>query len=77
MAKTAGRGGFPSIFRNKRGGKRYQGNLTKVGSAAFEEARKRLAKLAGRKSATDADVMEYLSRGEAETRAYLIEHGTD
>lgn len=63
-------GGYPSIFRNKKGGSRYQGVLRKAGSKAFEVARKRLSKLAGQK-ATDADVMEYLAIGDEATRAYL------
>jgi len=66
-------GGFPSIFRNKKGGTRYQGVLTKPGSARFEDARNSLAKLASRpvKRITDADVMEFLARGETETRKVL------
>lgn len=60
MAKSKGRGGFPSIFRNKAGGSRYQGTLTKVGSKKFEAARARLSQLANQK-ATDADVMEFLA----------------
>lgn len=69
-------GGLPSIFRNKKGGARYQGVLTKPGSMKFEEARKRLAKLAARRvrKVSDADVMEFLARGESETVIYLTQN---
>ena len=68
-----GPGGQVSIFRNKSGGDRVQGHITPAGSARFEAARSRLAKLAGRdrEHVSDADVIEYLARGEAATRAYL------
>lgn len=64
-------GGYPSIFRNKKGGGRVQGVLTKVGTKAFEDARKRLGTLAGVKRATDADTIEYMSRGHEATVLYL------
>lgn len=65
--------GRDSIFREKDGGDRYQGIVTKAGAQAFERARARLAKLADRKvdHVSDADVIEYLARGEANTRDYL------
>lgn len=71
MAHT--RMGRDSIFREKIGGDRYQGIVTKVGAAAFERARARLAKLAERDVAgiSDADTIEYLARGEENTIAYL------
>ena len=61
-----------SIFRPKNGD-RFQGNTTKVGSSAFEAARKRLGVLAGRPTAlvSDGDTMEYLAIGDAATVAYL------
>lgn len=73
MAKN--RGGFPSIFRNKKAGTRYQGVLTKRGSKKFEDARGTLAKLAKRpvERITDADVMEYMARGDDETRDYITQ----
>ncbi len=57
--------GRMSIFRNKAGGARVQGLLTKDGVRAFNTHRTRLAKMAGRDVAhvSDADVIEYLSRG--------------
>ena len=62
--------GRPTIFKGKKGD-RYQGAVTKIGSAKFEAARTRLAKLAGMKTASDGDTIEYLSRGHAATVAYL------
>lgn len=46
---------------------------TPPGSTRFEQARARLAKLAGRdvEYVGDADVQEYLTRGEQATRDYL------
>lgn len=65
--------GWASIFREKSTGDRLQGTVTKRGSERFEAARRALARLAKRKvtRVSDADTMEYLARGEAETRAYL------
>lgn len=65
--------GRASIFRGKVGGQRVQGVITKPGSIRFTEARKRLAKLAAfdPEHVSDADVIEYLAIGEAETIAYL------
>jgi len=73
MKKRMGR---PSIFTPKDWKDpetRRQGIMTKVGVVAFEKARVRLAKLVGWESTrvADGDVMEYLARGEAETKAYL------
>mgnify|MGYP001569180636 CR=1 FL=1 len=75
--KRSGRSmGRLSIFRDKAGGDRVQGVITKVGSAAFEAARKRLGVLVGRPGAvvSDGDTVEFLSRGEANTLTYLKEH---
>lgn len=76
MAKATTQFGRPSIFRNKAGGKKIQGLITKTGTAEFERARKRLAHLAARSVAhtSDADVIEFLARGEAATVAYLEQH---
>lgn len=80
---THGRGRFaaiegagrPSIFRDKAGGDRVQGVITKVGSQRFEAARARLARLDNREveQTSDADVIEYLARGDAETRVYIAD----
>ena len=72
MAKTLGR---PSIFRGK--ARRIQGLLTKIGSAAFEQARQDLADLyvqihgCEASGVSDGDTAEYLARGSVETRKYL------
>ena len=65
--------GRDSIFRDKAGGDRYQGIVTKTGAQRFEAARSRLAKLANRdpERVSDADTIEYLARGDAETVVYL------
>ena len=65
-----------SIFGEK-DGDRVQGELTSVGSADFEHARSKLAdivfKIAGvrPKSVSDGDTIEFLARGEAETKVFL------
>lgn len=73
LPKPKGIGGLPSIFRNKKGGYRYQGICTPVGSKKFEAHRKTLAGIAKRKvsAVSDADVIEALSRGWDETIAYI------
>lgn len=47
--------------------------LTPAGSTRFEQARMRLARLAGREpeDVPDSDVIEYLAIGEAATRVFL------
>lgn len=69
MAKPTNRGGRPSIFGSKDGGERIQGVLTPVGSVRFNQARQRLAKIAGwePEDVSDADTAEFLARGEAAT----------
>jgi hypothetical protein len=75
MAKQMAKhpGGRFSIFPGKVDGVRIQGVLTKQGGRAFEQSRKALAKVfqleTGRKAPaiSDADVVEYLARGEAAT----------
>jgi hypothetical protein len=72
-------GGRASIFEGKAGGDRVQGDITKRGAQQFEAARRRLTKLAEWKRpnpVSDADVIEFLARGEAETLRYLARvHG--
>ena len=65
--------GRESLFRGKAGGDRVQGNLTPVGSRRFEAARARLARMAGREpeKVSDADTIEFLARGEEESRKVL------
>jgi hypothetical protein len=65
--------GRESLFRGKTGGDRVQGVLTPIGSGRFESARVRLARIAGREPerVSDADVIEYLARGEEDTRRVL------
>jgi hypothetical protein len=67
--KDNARPGRTSIFRDKAGGDRVQGNITAAGSVRFEQARRRLAKLAGceYEDVSDADTIEFLARGEGET----------
>lgn len=64
-----------SVFVGKVKGKEFrrQGLLTPEGSGDFELARERLAKLVGwpPDSVSDGDTMEYLARGDKDTRAYL------
>ena len=64
------------MFRGKdRNGPRVAGVLTTVGSREFESARK-LAQMLFREvtgldvKASDADTIEFLSRGEADSKAY-------
>lgn len=68
MAKTT----QPPIFTNRYGDHQETAE-TPPGSLRFEQARQRLAKLAGREveHVRDEDVQEFLVRGEKATRAYL------
>jgi len=47
--------------------------MTPAGSVRFEQARARLARLVSREpeQVSDADVFEFLARGDKETRGYL------
>lgn len=69
--------GRASIFRGKANGVRVQGILTREGGKQFEAARGELAALyraiKGVKPTvvSDADVIEFLARGQANTEAYL------
>ena len=63
------------MFRGKQGGKRYQGNLTKIGSREFETMRRRAqilfhAVTGFEVKASDADTIEFLARGEADAKDY-------
>lgn len=66
-------GGRPSIFGSKAGGDRVQGNITKSGSKRFEEERRRLAAIVSweTEKVSDADVIEFMARGETATREFL------
>lgn len=69
--------GRASIFRGKEHGTRIVGIITERGATAFEMSRARLsalfANVMGEKPThvSDADVIEYLTRGEEPTRRYL------
>jgi len=65
--------GRASIFRNKDRKFRVQAIMSKDGYTAFNVARRKLAALVGWKVAkvSDADVIEYLARGEEATRIYV------
>lgn len=76
MVET-GKGGWASLFRDKIKESKYrvQGLLTPQGAERFEAARKRLVRLAkvnglNVSKASDADVIEYLARGESNTVYY-------
>jgi len=69
--------GRASIFRGKEHGQRVQAIITKVGGQKFEAARKALRALcegvtgSAPSVISDADVVEYLARGDVNTRKYL------
>jgi len=76
MAKTLklkAQRGRPSIFRDKEDGVRVQAVISKASGRLFEASRKRLAELAGREieHTSQADVIEFLLRGEKATKDYL------
>lgn len=73
MAKRNGNMGRQSVFRGKKGGQRIQGLVTRRGGECFEGARRDLARLTQREPTqiSDADVIEFLARGTANTRDYL------
>lgn len=76
MAKTP-KTGRASIFRGKANGVRYQGIVTSLGARKLEEHRARLRALyrsvKGHDPSvvSDADVIEFLARGDEDTRKYL------
>lgn len=61
----------PAIFRDKT--VRVQGMITAMGAKCFEERRRQLAKLSkwDVNKISDADVIEYLARGETSVKLYL------
>ncbi len=65
--------GKPAIFHPKDGKPVRSGPLTKSGTKKFEEARKRLAKIAGwpLHRVSDGDTIIYLAIGEDAARAIL------
>lgn len=65
--------GRPSLFRDKKGGRRVQGIITRRGAELFEKHAQHLAAVTARRRdvISDADVIEYLSRGESDTLAYI------
>lgn len=68
--------GRTAVFRNKGRETRHQvrGFLTERGAERFEAHRQALASLSGRtpEQVGDGDVVEYLARGDQETRDHLI-----
>jgi hypothetical protein len=68
-------GGSRSVFTGKTKDSKFrvQGLLTPDGMDAFERSRARLSRLVDRdvKLISDADVIEYLARGEMATLRYL------
>lgn len=69
--------GRPSLFTPKDGGKAHHIlALTAEGERLFDVARAKLKKLAAWPgNVSDADVTEFLVRGEAKTIAYLKKRG--
>lgn len=69
--------GRRSIFGDKDDGVRVQGMLTKRGGQSFEWKRQELGalyeRIVGRSPGTvsDGDTIEFIARGEAETRKHL------
>jgi hypothetical protein len=65
--------GRKSAFRGKKNGMRVNGTITEEGGRAFGRARLRLAVLmqGDPNSISDADVIEFLARGEKDTKSYL------
>ena len=66
--------GRPCIFRGKRRGHNEDvvwGLLTQAGMRDFQRHRRRLARLSGLAVPSDADVIEWLVRGEVASARYL------
>ena len=69
--------GRPCLFPNKMGGKQVHGFITRFGKRAFDRQRVQLGRLylavTGRRAPriSDADVIEFLARGDANTRAFF------
>jgi hypothetical protein len=69
-------GGRPTVFGGKvrDSAHRFQGWLSVDGLALFQQARDKLASIAGLAAApSDADTIEYLLRGRKGTEEYLRE----
>jgi len=64
--------GNQSIFKGPVGN-RVQGLLTVAGTISFEVARRKLAKMSGRETASDRDTIIALSIGWRETERYLFD----
>jgi len=65
--------GRPSIFRGPKTAD-VHGAITKMGKVKFEDARRRLAAIADWVGpVSDAAVIEFLARGEDETKRHLEE----
>lgn len=73
MADRNSNMGRPSLFRDKKGGRRIQALITRRACERFEEHRIDLATLARRPRAkiSDADVVEYLVIGKVAMREHL------
>lgn len=77
VATSGSRMGRASVFRGKENGVRVQGIITKTGGQMFETQRRKLSALYAaimrRRPATvsDADVIEYMARGDGLTALYL------
>lgn len=67
------RDGRPTIFRSPGDKVRYQGLVSAEGARLFEQARLRLANIVHVEieNVSDGAVMEYLARGDRETRAHV------
>lgn len=67
--------GRVSLFRHKT--TRVQGMITKIGAQKMKMAKARIGELTGRaqRSISEGDVIEFLSRGEAEAIEYWRERG--
>ncbi len=65
--------GRPTLFEKNGKGYRKQGYISHQGDVCFEAWRDRIADLMqrDRKLISDADVIEFLARGEQESRRYL------
>ncbi len=65
-----------AIFQRKVGGLKVNVYVSRLGAEGFEAARARLATLAKWpvESVGNADVVEFLSRGEKATKAHLAAH---
>lgn len=63
---STAKAGRASLYRNKKGGVRVQGVLTREGGRLFDTLRKRIARRFRREVVSDADVIEALVRGDVQ-----------